>query len=85
MNTCGDANFSEDFRNPGNMQGSHPNGAPDAPVADLFYQIAMQRERILEAFLAEHSNIKPSQVAQIVTPLPNGSVAWHLEIKEDGR
>ncbi len=79
MNSLGDTGFSDDFRNPNNLAGSQPNHTHDN--ADKFYLIAQQRERILESFLAEHAGLRPSQVIQVVTPLPNGDVAWHLEVK----
>tara|TARA_R100001530_G_C4205617_1_gene125951 strand:- start:197 stop:445 length:249 start_codon:yes stop_codon:yes gene_type:complete len=79
--TCGngDAEFSKDFRNAGNLIGSLPNETKS--IADKFIKIGEQRERILESFLAENKGVLPSQVAQVVTPLPNGDVRWHLEIK----
>ena len=73
----GDANFSEDFRNPNKREAGYPNEATS--IADKFYLIAQQRERIMESFLAEHNGMKPSEVAQVVTTLPSGDIQWHLE------
>ena len=80
MTNLGDANFSGDFRNASNLAGTNPNEA--SSIADKFYLIAQQRERILESFLAEHAGLKPSQVMQIITPLDNGDIQWHLEVME---
>lgn len=80
MTTCndnGDSNFSEDFRNPGNLVGVFPNAADS--VEERWKKIAEQRQRILESFLAEHAGLLPSQVTQVIRTLPNGDVAWHLE------
>jgi hypothetical protein len=77
-NTQGDASFSGDFRNLANLTGGVPNEA--SSIAEKFILIAEQRERILESFYAEHAGIKPSQIRQVVTELPDGDVAWHLEV-----
>ncbi len=79
---CGDAGFADDFRNPHKREAGHPNGPIDAPIADLFYQIGLQRERIMESFLAEHAGIMPSQIMQIIKPLEGGGISWHLEVKK---
>ena len=76
----GDAHFSEDFRNPGNMVGSHPYET--ASIPEKYKLIAEQRERIMDAFLAEHAGLMPSQIRQVTTQLPNGDVAWHVEVIE---
>ncbi len=76
----GDANFSEDFRNPANLVGSAPYEA--ASIEEKYKLIAEQRERIMEAFLAEHAGLLPSQIRQITTVYPNGDVAWHVEVIE---
>ncbi len=76
-NNMGEPNFSEDFRNPHKLVGSYPNQAQN--VSEKYVKIVEQRERILESFLAEHAGLLPSQLRQVVTQLPNGDVAWHVE------
>lgn len=76
----GDASFSEDYRNPGNLVGSHPMEADSVP--EKYLAIAEQRHRILESFLAEHAGLLPSQITQITTVFPNGDVQWHLEVRQ---
>lgn len=73
----GDADFSEEFRNPNNLVGCVPNMTNN--IAEKYLKIAEQRERIIESFMAEHAGIKPSQIRQVVTELDNGDVAWHVE------
>ena len=81
-NDLGDSYFSEDFRNPHKLAGSYPNQAESIP--DKYVKIAEQRERILESFIAEHAGILPSQIRQVMTQLPNGDVAWHVEKIKQG-
>ncbi len=76
-NNMGDPNFSEDFRNPNKLTGGYPNQTESIP--DKYIKIGEQRERILESFIAEHAGILPSQIRQVMTQLPNGDVAWHVE------
>ena len=68
----------EPVRNPNNMKGDFLNGC-DASIMHKYVKIVEQRERILESFLAEHSGTLPSNIRQVITPLENGDVAWHVE------
>jgi hypothetical protein len=78
-NSFGDTDPGDDFnRNPNNLIGSVPNACANIPEKVL--KIAEQRERILESFMAEHAGILPSQIRQVVSNLPNGDIAWHLEV-----
>ncbi|KKL68423.1 hypothetical protein LCGC14_2125120 [marine sediment metagenome] len=76
-NNYGDPEFSKNFRNPANMVGAQPNETNS--VTERYEQIAEQRSRILESFMAEHAGILPSQIRQVTTQLPNGDVAWYVE------
>jgi hypothetical protein len=75
----GDADFSEGFRNPGAMVGANPNETRTVP--ERFQKVAEQRGLIIEAFMAEHGGLLPSQIIQVTTPLSNGDIRWHLEVK----
>jgi hypothetical protein len=79
-NGFGDPDFSRDVRNPRNLVGGVPYETETIP--DKFDQIYKQRERIVESFMAEHAGLKASQIRQVVTPLENGDVAWHVEVIE---
>ncbi len=66
-------------RNPLNLVGMNPNADCEGNIALKYLKIAEQRERILESFLAEHAGLKPSQIKQVITPLDNGDIVWHVE------
>jgi hypothetical protein len=46
------------------------------------HKIMEQREKILIGFIAEYG-CKPHEVQQIITRMPDGSVAWSLRFRED--